>query len=502
VEVRVVCADITKFEADAIIVNLFEGVARPGGATGAVDGELGGAISQLIEAGEIRGKLGEVTIIHSLGRLPAARVAVAGLGKQEQFDQDKIRVAMAEACRALRRLKARHLASIVHGAGAGGLEPATCVQALVEGSILGLYRFAKHGAKEHDEAEVEVLTVVTRDEAQVPPLQQGAFRGKVLAEATNLARDLINQPANYMTPTHLAQVAQRLAEQHGLECQVLEREQMEGLGMGGLLGVAQGSRQPPKLIVLRYRGNPSSSEDLGLVGKGITFDSGGISIKPSERMAEMKADMSGGAAVIAALGALAQLKPRLNITALVPAAENLPGGSALKPGDVVTAMNGKTIEIVTTDAEGRLILCDALSYAKKLGLSPIIDLATLTGAIHVALGDLYSGLFSNDPGLRDKLLQAGEREGERHWPMPLPQEYKEQLKSEVADIKNVGNRWGGAIIGALFLAEFVGDTPWAHLDIGGTAYMEKEHNYLVKGATGVGVRTLIDLALALAEERS
>jgi leucyl aminopeptidase len=294
----------------------------------------------------------------------------------------------------------------------------------------------------------------------------------------------------------MAEAAAKLAKDYGLELSVLEREQMRELGMGALLGVAQGSRQPPKFIVLHYRGGDSSETNVALVGKGITFDSGGISIKPSEKMEEMKGDMAGGAAVMAAISAIAQLKPQINVMALIPATENLPGDSALKPGDILTAIDGKTIEIISTDAEGRLVLADALGYAKKLGAKLIIDVATLTGACRVALGNVCSGAFGNNQELVDKVIAAGAEAGELIWQMPM---YEEQNKSDIADIKNVGGRYGGAITAARFLAEFVGDTPWVHLDIAGTSLSEKEQAYLVKGATGVSVRTLINLVLALAK---
>jgi leucyl aminopeptidase len=276
---------------------------------------------------------------------------------------------------------------------------------------------------------------------------------------------------------------------------------MEAMGMGALLGVAKGSNQPPKLITLSYKGDKRSEKAVGFLGKGITFDSGGISIKPSEGMNEMKDDMAGAATVMTAVVAIAQLKPKINVTAVVPATENLPSGTALKPGDILKAMNGKTIEVVNTDAEGRLILADALSYAQKLGLSSLIDLATLTGACRVALGTLYSGVFSNDQDLADKVLKAAKGTGEKMWQMPMPEEYKEQIKSEIADVKNIGNRYGGAITAALFLAEFAANTPWVHIDIAGTASSTKESGYIVKGATGVGVRTLVELALSEAKSQ-
>ncbi len=499
-ELKVVIADITTLEVDALIVNLFEEVKQPGGATAAVDKALDGAISQLIATGEIKGKLGELTLIHTLGKIPARRVVVAGLGKQQELNLDRIRRIIAEAGRFLRVKGIRRVATIPHGAGVGGIEPEKAAQAIAEGSILGLYTFRRHITKEPEAGEVEELLIVERDESKLSQLEKGCATGRVMAEATNFARDMINEPANFMTPSHMAQVAKKVAAEYNLECQVLEREQMQELGMGALLGVAQGSREEPKFILLQYKGDTSSQKTLGLIGKGITFDSGGISIKPSQDMAEMKGDMAGGATVMAALRGIAELKPKTNVTALIPATENLPGGAALKPGDVLKAMNGKTIEIISTDAEGRLILADALSYARKLGLSPLVDVATLTGACRVALGDVTTGAFTNNQELLDKVIKGGEEAGEKLWPMPMYEEYKEQNKSEVADIKNAGGRYGGAITAAQFLSEFSEETPWVHLDIAGTSHSDKEKGYLVKGATGVGVRTLVHLAIALAEE--
>ncbi|RLC91650.1 MAG: leucyl aminopeptidase [Chloroflexi bacterium] len=500
--VKVVTGDITEIEADASIVNLFEGVGQPGGATGAVDRALDGAISRLIESGEIKGKLGDVALIHTLGRMRTARVVVAGLGKQPEFALDKVRQVVAEACRFLRKKGARRVATITHGAGVGGIEPEQSARAIAEGAILGLYTFRKHITRDPETSDLEELLVVERDESRVGQLERGCRYGTIVSEAANMARDMINEPANYMTPSNMAEAARQMSADYGLECTVLEREQMRELGMGALLGVAQGSHQEPRFIVLHYRGDPGSQKAIGLVGKGITFDSGGISIKPSEGMAEMKGDMAGGATVMAALSGIARLKPRVNVTALVPATENLPGGAALKPGDVVKAMNGKSVEVVNTDAEGRLILADALCYARRLGLSPLVDVATLTNACRIALGKVCTGAFTNNQELVEKVIKAGQEAGERVWQMPMYEEYKEQNKSDVADIKNTGGRFGGAITAAQFLGEFVEDTPWVHLDIAGTAESDKEKGYLVKGATGVGVRTLVGLTLALAEEQA
>ena len=501
-EVKVVSGDIAKIKVGAAIVNLFEGVQHPGGATGAVDQALGGAITRLIAEGEIKGKLNEITLIHTLGKMEAERVVVLGLGKQEKFTLDSIRAAMAEASKFLRKLGVKQVATIVHGAGIGGMEAEKAAQALTEGSILGLYTFRKHITKEPEYREIEELLIVEQDGSKHAALEQGVKRGRILAEATNCARDMINEPANYMTPSDMAEVARNVASKYGLECSVLEREEMKNLGMGAVLGVSQGSRQPPKFIIISYRGDDSSKSTLGLIGKGLTFDSGGISIKPSESMDEMKGDMAGGATVIAAMRAIAEFKAKINVTGLVPATENLPGGAALKPGDVLKAMNGKTIEVVNTDAEGRLILADALCYARKLGLSPLVDVATLTGACHVALGDVCTGAFGNNQETIARVIKAGEESGEKIWQLPMFDEYKEQNKSDVADIKNSGGRWGGAITAAQFLAEFSQDTPWTHLDIAGTSFSSKERAYTLKGATGVAVRTLVNFALAIAEERS
>jgi len=499
VEIKVVAGDMTKTKADAIIVPFFEGMERPEGDIATIDKALDGAISQLISQGEIKGKLNEVTSIHSLGKLPAARVVIAGLGKQQELSQDKVRGAIAETCRLLRQKGVNSIATMAQGAGIAGITPEGAAQAITEGALLGVYSFRRHITKEAEYGEIKQLLIVSNDESRLPALEQGYHRGKVMAEAANLARDMVNEPANHMTPSQMAETARRLAETCGLELNVLEREQMQELGMGALLGVAQGSRQPPKFVVLHYRGGDSSEIDVALVGKGITFDSGGISIKPSAKMDKMKGDMAGGAAVMAAISAIAQFKPKINVMAIIPATENLPSENALKPGDILTAMSGKTIEIISTDAEGRLILADALGYVRKFGAKFMIDVATLTGAMRIALGSVCTGAFGNNQELIDRIIAAGAEAGELIWQMPMYDQYKEQNKSDVADIKNVGGREGGAITAAQFLSEFAGDTPWVHLDIAGTSMTDKEKNYLVKGATGVPVRTLVNLVLSLAK---
>ena len=496
-EIKAIVADIVNIEAGAIIVNHFEGMKRPDGDTATVDKALDGAISQLIKQGDIKGKLNEITLLHSMGKLPASRIVVTGLGKKKELSINKVRGAVAETCRWLRLKSVASMASVAQGAGINGINEESAAQAVTEGALLGLYAFRRHITKKENEfGEIKQLLIVGHEKAR---LEKAIARGRIMAEAANWARDMVNEPANYMTPSQMAEAAQQLAKSYGLKVEVLEREQMEQAGMGALLGVAQGSQQPPKFIILNYKGSDSDEVDVALVGKGITFDSGGISMKPSERMAEEKWDMAGGAAVMAALSAVARLKAKINVAAIVPATENLPSGSALKPGDILTAMNGKTIEVVNTDAEGRLILADALSYARKLGAKLIIDVATLTGACRVALGTICSGAFSNNQELTDKIIAAGNEAGEYIWQLPMYDEYREQLKSDVADIKNIGNRYAGPITAAKFLEEFVDDTPWVHLDIAGTRDSDKEKGYLVKGATGVPVRTLVNLILSLAK---
>jgi leucyl aminopeptidase len=454
-------------------------------------------ISQLMGEGDVKGKRNETTLVHTLGRLPSPRVLVVGLGKRNAFDARILRNALAVAARQLRRVGAETAA--VAADPLLGLAPDATAQAIVEGMMLGLYAFSRHKNRTEEERELREIILVEPDPSRAEAVREGAERGRIAAEATNWVRDLANEPANFMTPSDLAERAQQVAQELDLECEVFERSEIEEMGMGALLGVAQGSRQPPKLIVLRYEGGAPGAGTLGLVGKGITFDSGGISIKPSQGMQEMKSDMTGGAEVIAAVRALAQLKAKLNVTAVVPATENMPGGSAQRPGDVVQAMNGKTIEVVNTDAEGRLILADALCYASRLGLSPIVDVATLTGAMSVTLGNVAFGAMTNSASLYARIDEAADVAGERVWQLPLFEEYREKLDSEVADIKNVGGRDAGSITAGLFLKEFVGDTPWVHLDIAGVDHRDEVKGIFMKGASGTGVRTLIALGLSLAE---
>jgi leucyl aminopeptidase len=498
-EIRVEPGDISTVAADAVVVNLFEGVETPGGATGAVDRAMGGAISSLIAAGDLRGKWGEIVLVHTLGKLAAPRVVVAGLGKQADFSLDRVRDLSANVARYLRGQRLQKAATIAHGAGIAGLDPATCAEAIAEGTILGLYRFLRHKKAEDDAGQLETLTIVENDAAKIAALEAAVERGRVLADATNFSRDLANEPSNYLTPTEMAARAEDAARAAGITCEVYGPDWMREKGMGGLLGVAKGSAEEPRFIVLRYNGG-GDAPPLALVGKGITFDTGGISIKPAENMGEMKADMSGGASVIAAMTAIGRLKPPVNVLGVIPATENMPSGTATKPGDVLRAMNGKTMEVVNTDAEGRLILSDGLSYAREQGATAIVDIATLTGAITIALGNVAMGAMTNNQALLDRVKNAAAAAGEKIWELPMFEEYAEQIKSDVADMKNTGGRAAGSITAAMFLKEFVDDTPWVHLDIAGVDGYERDRGVMVKGSSGIPVRTLVRLALMPAEE--
>ena len=465
-------------ETDALIVPVFEGVRE----------ERFGA-AELTDAGEVTGKYLELTIIHHPQGVSAKRVVLAGAGKADKFDAAQLRRLSGAALRLLKGKSVKKIALALDLTQASGEN----VAAAVEGAILGDYEPDRHQTGD-DKKSVESFSIVV--DGGSPDLETAAERGRILADAQNFTRAMVNEPANLLTPLRMAEAAQEMAAAYQLECQVLYREEMEKLGMGALLCVAQGSAQPPVLIVIRYKpAGGESTPHLGLVGKGVTFDTGGISIKPADSMEKMKYDMAGGASMIGAMQAIAQLKPAIPVTAFIPCVENMPGSRAVRPGDIVTAMSGKTIEVINTDAEGRLILADALHYAKQQGCTHMVDAATLTGAIVVALGHLNVGLFANDDGMRDRVLAAAKAEGERMWAMPLEDDYKDYLKSAFADLPNVGGRWGGAITAAIFLKEFAGDTPWVHLDIAGTAWLDDAKPFLSKGPSGVPVRTLVRLAL-------
>ncbi len=504
--------DPVQIETDAVIVDIFEDSIDFTDTTMAADIALSNAISALINDGEIKGKRDEITVIHTLGKLPARRIVVVGLGKQKDISAEIVRRAAGNAFRKLRGLGVKSVHTTLLAVGDLGIEESA--QAIVEGGLLGLYKFTRHFSKDTQNTLKKMTFTITPPESSGKISDQGnndyenlisksLSRGQIIADATSIARDMVNEPSNFMTPTHLADAAVQIASDHNLEVTILDKPDMENMGMGGILGVAAGSAEPPKMIIISYQGDPNNPDNnLGLLGKGITFDTGGISIKGAAGMGAMKGDMAGAAAVISAIKAIAQLRPNINVTAIAAATENMPGGSAQKPGDVLQTMGGKTVEVENTDAEGRLVLADALGYARQMGLNKIIDVATLTGAIEVALGDICTGAFTNNQLLLASVREAGESTGEKIWELPMFDEYKQQNKSQVADVKNTGGRKAGSITAAQFLAEFSEDTPWVHLDIAGTSTCDRDQGYLVRGATGVPVRTLISLAQQLADKNS
>lgn len=484
--------NIIESEADTLIVNLFEGVEKPGGATAAVDLALDGAIRDLIENGDFRGKMGEVGLVYPRGKIKARRVLIAGLGKPENFDLEAVRCASSYAIKKARELNGKIVASIVHGAGAGGLDLSDAAQAVGEGSIMGLYKSPKKHPEPWD--VIESLMLFEMDGSKLEQIEQGARIAQANGEAVYLVRDLVSYGPNIVTPTYLAQLAERISGEFGMKITVGDREWAAAHKMGAFLAVAKAAQEPPKFIVLEHNPDRDDLDTIVLVGKGITFDTGGISIKPAEKMENMKSDMAGAAAVLGAMQVVGKMNLPLRVVAIVPCTENMPGGGAYRPADILTASNGKTIEVISTDAEGRLILADALVYASRFHPKAVVDLATLTGACVIALGQWVSaGVFSTDDALREKLLDSAERTHERLWPMPLWEDYKRKIKSLVADMANSGGRYGGVGASAIFLKEFT-DYPWAHIDMAGMVLIEKvqETPYTPFGATGYGVRLLVD----------
>jgi leucyl aminopeptidase len=486
-KITVISGTPEKQKTGAAVLPLFED-GKPGHEQERIDRNLGAMISRLIKRGDFSAKPGSVHLLYPESGMAAERLILVGLGKRADLTLDRLRLAAGKAALHARSNGAESLVFAAEGLGLAAEETA---QALTEGSMLGLYRFLKY--KTNDESskrkEIRAVTLLAGTDASAAAMRRGVSTGKIIAESAMMTRDLVNHPGADMTPTVLAGRARKIARQYGLKIQVLERKQIEKLGMGALLGVAAGSIQPPKFIILEYRGG-GSRPFIALVGKSITFDSGGISIKPAENMDRMKDDMSGGAAVLGAIRNAAALKLKLNIVGLLPAAENMPGGRALKPGDVLRSMSGQTIEIINTDAEGRLILSDALAYACRYKPTVIVDIATLTGACTIALGHEAAGMVGTSPQYKEQIRAAGEKTGERVWELPLWENYYDQIKSDIADMKNTGGRAASVITAAAFLSKFVQKYPWVHLDIAATAWTEKDRPYTPKGATGIGTRLL------------
>ncbi len=486
-KITVLAGKIEKHKTDAAVILLFEN-EKPGKVAARVDKALGGMISRLIKKGDFKPKRGSVHLLYPEGRVPAERLLLAGLGKRSELTLNHVRQAAGKAAPSLRSAGAQGITFIADGV---GLDAEELGQALAEGSLLGLYRFLKYKTNDENDRkkDLRTITLLTESSGAVRALQKGVKVGEAIAGSTVMVRDMVNTPPVDMTPIIIATRAKEIARQFKLKLRVLERDHIRKLGMGGLIGVALGSAQPPKFIIIEYR-KGGTKPFIVLVGKTITFDSGGISIKPAENMDRMKDDMAGGAAVLGAIRTAAALKLPLNIVGLLPATENMPGGRAYKPGDVLRTMSGQTIEIISTDAEGRLILADALVYACTYDPAVIVDIATLTGASSIALGSEATGMLGTDDHLKQRIRAAGEKTGERVWEMPLWEEYYDQIKSDIADMKNTGGRAGSMITAAALLSKFVQKYPWVHLDIASTSWSEKERPYTPKGATGIGVRLL------------
>ncbi|MDH4185400.1 MAG: leucyl aminopeptidase, partial [Nitrospira sp.] len=405
---------------------------------------------------------------------------------------ETFRQAMGTAAKRVRQAKVKSFTVALPTMTPSGMSPLDVAQAIVEGAILGSYQFTVYRSDTSANHAVAEMKILVAQKNQVPQVAEGVRRGLATAEATVFVRDLCNHPANVLTPNMVANEAKTIAKAEKIAIRILERKDMERLGMGALLGVAQGSQEPPKFIILEYNGTKNKHErPVVLVGKTITFDTGGIALKPAENMEHMKADMTGGAEVLASIRAAARLKLPLRLISILPVAENMPGGRAMRPGDIVTTLSGQTVEVQNTDAEGRLILADGLAYAMRYKPAALIDIATLTGACIVALGQFAIGMFGNDAALKDQVRKSGQKTGERVWEMPLWDEYFEQLKSDVADMRNIGGRGGGMITAALFLSKFVGDCPWVHIDIASTDWSERERAYIPKGPTAIGTRLLL-----------
>jgi leucyl aminopeptidase len=486
-KINVATGKIEKIKTDGAIILYFDG-EKPGKIAERVDKALGGMIARLIKRGDFKSKPGAVHVVYPEGRISAERLLLVGLGKRSEFTLNRLRQAAGKAAPALRSGGAKDIAIVADGL---DLDPEELAQALTEGCMLGLYRFLKYKTNEENDRkqDVQSVTMLTEVAARLKAMQKGVSIGTIIADSTIMARDMVSSPPVDMTPAIVATKAREIAREFGLKLQVLERKHMEKLGMGGILGVASGSAQPPKFILLEYC-KGGKKPFIALVGKTITFDSGGISIKPAENMDRMKDDMSGGAAVLGALRTAAALKLPLNIVGLLPATENMPGGRAYKPGDVLRTLSGQTIEVLNTDAEGRLILSDALTYACRYKPAVIVDIATLTGACGIALGTEATGMLGTSSAFKQKLREAGEKTGERVWELPLWEEYYDQIKSDIADMKNTGGRAGGVITASALLSKFVQKYPWVHLDIAATAWTDKDRPYTPKGATGIGMRLL------------
>jgi leucyl aminopeptidase len=490
-KVSVKKGNLADYGCEAVIAGHFEDEKKLTGDAEVLDKRCGGLLSRLLKDGDFEGKLFQTSVLYTDTFIKSKRIVFIGMGKRKDFDLETLRGVFSKAAQKVRDLHLKNFAASLDF-GTLDLKEDNMAESAVEGILLGLYRFTPYKTKAADKTpEIREFTLIAKNPKAAKTSKAAAKRAETISAAVYLARDLVSAPANEMTPTIIADRARKMAETRPIDIKIFDERQMKRLGMNALLGVARGSAEPAKFIIMNYAGGTKGEKPIVFVGKGITFDSGGISIKPSANMDEMKSDMAGGAAVIGAMQALADLKILLNVVGIVPATENLPGGKAYKPGDILKSLSGTTIEVKNTDAEGRLILADALSYAGRYKPEAIIDLATLTGACIIALGDHLIGMLGTDDTLKGMVKEAADMTGDYVWELPLWQDYDEMLKSDVADVQNVGGRAAGTITAGLFLKKFVGDYPWVHLDIAGPALLAKEKPYIPKGASGVGVRLLV-----------
>ena len=484
-----------ELETEALVSYLFEDAQPIEGQLDAIDRATGGLLRKLAVSGEVSGKMLEFTLIHAPQGLKASRLLLVGAGKREQFNSAAVRKVAGAA---LRYLKARSVKNFAFLARENDFNE-DFAQGVAEAVVIANFESDKYKTDKKADKSIETVVLAGYRDAEKAAGEKGLVTGRIIGQAQNFTRDLVNEPSNKLTPKILAEKAEAMAREVGLAVEILDEQKISDLKMGALLSVAQGGPEPPRVMVLTYV--PANVKpDLpvfGLVGKAVTFDTGGISIKPADGMEKMKYDMAGGGAMLGVMRAIALLKPNVKVICVIPSTENMVGGKAQKPGDVQTAMSGKTIEVLNTDAEGRLILADGITFAKQLGATHLIDAATLTGAIVVALANVNAGVFGSDQTFTDKLLASSKAAGEKMWQMPLDDDYREFIKGSVGDIQNIGSgKGGGAITGAMFIKEFTGDTPWIHLDIAGTAWNDDQKPWLAKGATGSAVRTLVHLLMS------
>lgn len=489
---------IEKLEADALAVFLWKGEKEWSEQALWLDSKLGGLLKKILTEEEFEAEAGKILTFHTHGKINFPRIIVVGLGEKKEFDLTQVRNCFALLGRKAKDLKIKNLGLTLSFAKTTPFNLKQISQGVTEGLMLGTYKFLRYKSEKEkaEEKEIETVGVGVEKAQDLVLVKEGIVRGEIFSQATIFARDLVNEPASVTTPSYLNQVAKKLVSEE-IKCQVYDKIQMEKMGLGGVLGIAKGSDEPPKFIRLEYKPKKAVKKVI-LVGKTVTFDSGGLSLKPSEAMGTMKSDMAGGAAVLGVFSALSALKPKVWVIGLMPAVENMPSGRALKPGDILKARNGKTIEIANTDAEGRVILADALALGVEEKPDLLIDLATLTGACMVALGEKVAGIFGTDKVMVDKIEKTAIEVGEAVWPMPLVKDYQELLKSEIADLRNIStSKYGGAITAALFLKEFVDPkTPWVHLDIAGPAFNEKDTPFVPQGGSGFGVRTLLEFLIS------